>query len=147
MDENRNEKLASAREKTMERRADAVLSLLSNTPDGTVYDADTILKDLMDEADFEVSGIAEEIIGIWKKSGDRKSVEDLFQSFTDCGFGEWLRKCVSGTTRKDAAPEFGMDRLARAEQVLEDNGIEPDECSTVLQAIGYVLLDAELYPE
>lgn len=37
--------------------------------------------------------------------------------------------------------------LSRAEQVLIDNGIEPDEAEIVLQAIGYTLLDAELYPE
>lgn len=35
----------------------------------------------------------------------------------------------------------------RAEQVLIDNGIEPDEAPVVLQAIGYVLMDEELYPE
>lgn len=37
--------------------------------------------------------------------------------------------------------------LKKAEQVLIDNGIEKDEASTVLQALGYVLLDTELYPE
>lgn len=30
-------------------------------------------------------------------------------------------------------------------QVLTDNGIDPDEVAVVLQAIGYVLLDEELY--
>ena len=34
-----------------------------------------------------------------------------------------------------------------AEQVLIDNGVDNDEASVVLQAIGYVLLDIELYPE
>lgn len=34
-----------------------------------------------------------------------------------------------------------------AEKVLVDNGIEPDEACVVLQALGYVLLDEELYPE
>ena len=34
-----------------------------------------------------------------------------------------------------------------AEKVLIDNGIDADEADTVLQAIGYALLDAELYPE
>lgn len=34
-----------------------------------------------------------------------------------------------------------------AEHVLTDNGIEHDEAPTVLQALGYVLLDTELYPE
>ena len=37
--------------------------------------------------------------------------------------------------------------IKKAEQVLIDNGIEPDEASTVLQALGYALLDTELYPE
>lgn len=37
--------------------------------------------------------------------------------------------------------------LKKAEKVLVDNGIEKDEASTVLQALGYVLLDEELYPE
>lgn len=37
--------------------------------------------------------------------------------------------------------------IKRAEQVLVDNGIDRDEADTVLQAIGYALLDTELYPE
>ena len=35
--------------------------------------------------------------------------------------------------------------VTKAEQVLIDNGIEEDEAGIVLQALGYVLLDAELY--
>lgn len=38
------------------------------------------------------------------------------------------------------------ERISKAEQCLIDNGIEPDEASTVLQALGYILLDEELYP-
>lgn len=37
--------------------------------------------------------------------------------------------------------------IGRAEQCLIDNGIEPDEAPVVLQALGYILLDEELYPE
>ena len=37
--------------------------------------------------------------------------------------------------------------IRRAENVLIDNGIDKDEADIVLQAIGYVLLDTELYPE
>ena len=39
-----------------------------------------------------------------------------------------------------------IDKLKRAEQILIDNGIESDEASTVLQAIGFALLDEDLYP-
>lgn len=37
--------------------------------------------------------------------------------------------------------------IKKAEQCLIDNGVEPDEACTVLQALGYILLDEELYPE
>ena len=39
------------------------------------------------------------------------------------------------------------DTIEKAEQVLIDNGIEKDEAWVVLQALGYVLFDGELYPE
>ena len=39
------------------------------------------------------------------------------------------------------------ENLRKAEKVLIDNGIDEDEAETVLQAIGYTLLDEELYPE
>ena len=35
---------------------------------------------------------------------------------------------------------------AAAMKVLMDNGVEPDECGTVLQAVGYALCGAELMP-
>ena len=35
--------------------------------------------------------------------------------------------------------------IEAAEKALIDNGIEEDEAPTVLQAIGYILLDTELY--
>lgn len=41
--------------------------------------------------------------------------------------------------------EVTADTIRKAEQVLIDNGIDEDEAETVLQAIGYVLLDTELY--
>ncbi len=40
-----------------------------------------------------------------------------------------------------------QSQLDAAEKVLTDNGIDPEEAATVLQALGYVLLDIELYPE
>ena len=36
-------------------------------------------------------------------------------------------------------------KLKKAEQCLIDNGIASDEAETVLQALGYILLDKELY--
>ena len=43
--------------------------------------------------------------------------------------------------------EFIFNNRSKAEECLIDNGIDSDEASTVLQALGYILLDEELYPE
>lgn len=43
--------------------------------------------------------------------------------------------------------EITKEEIERTIKVLVDNGIEEDEAETVLQAIGYTLLDAELFPE
>lgn len=37
--------------------------------------------------------------------------------------------------------------IDNALKVLRDNGIDEDEAATVLQAIGYTLIDTELFPE
>jgi len=44
------------------------------------------------------------------------------------------------------AKEITEENMLRAQQVLIDNGIEEDEVDSVLQAIGYTLIDTELYP-
>lgn len=41
---------------------------------------------------------------------------------------------------------IAKSKIELAEQILIDNGIDPDEASIVLQALGYALLDVELYP-
>lgn len=38
------------------------------------------------------------------------------------------------------------EHIAKALKILIDNGIEDDEAEVVLQAIGYALLDVQLFP-
>jgi hypothetical protein len=40
---------------------------------------------------------------------------------------------------------ISIDKIKSAEKILIDNGIDADEASTVLQAIGFALLDEDLY--
>lgn len=42
--------------------------------------------------------------------------------------------------------EVSAEDIRRSQQVLIDNGIDEDEVDVVLQALGYTLLDTELYP-
>lgn len=83
------------------KKANIVLKLLKDTPDGTIRDADTILADLMENADFCQSGTAAEVIRIYKQSKDKKTVKCLFEFFTDTSFDSWLDQCVKQTTRSE----------------------------------------------
>lgn len=42
--------------------------------------------------------------------------------------------------------EITSEDIVRSKQILIDNGIEEDEADSVLQALGYALIDTELYP-
>ena len=83
----------------MEELLNKVEELNANVPDGIVKDADTILVDLIQENDFEFSGIAQDIFNIWKESKDKKSVEQMFFEFTGMEFDRYLMKCQSEITR------------------------------------------------
>lgn len=74
--------------------------LHNNTPEGIIRDADTILNDLIQENDFEFTGIAQDIFNIWKKTKDKKAVEEMFFEFVGIEFKEYLEKCLDEITRK-----------------------------------------------
>lgn len=67
--------------------------------DGIVKDADTILVDMVQENDFEITGIAQDIFNIWRNSSDKKAVEQMFFEFTDMEFKDFLEKCKDEITR------------------------------------------------
>ena len=45
------------------------------------------------------------------------------------------------------ATEITETQVDKALQCLIDNGIDQDEACVILQALGYILLDEELFPE
>lgn len=86
-------------EQTIEEMIKNVEKLNSNTPDGQIVDADTILVDLIQNCDYEFSGIAQDIFGIWKQSTDKKAVERMFFEFTGIEFDDFLEKCIKEISR------------------------------------------------
>ncbi len=83
----------------MEQLLKDVEELNNNTPDGVIADADTILADILQSNDFEITGSAQEIFEIWKSSTDRESIENLFYALTGEKFRDYLEKCKNEITR------------------------------------------------
>ena len=83
----------------MEKLLKEVEELNNNTPDGWIKDSDTILADIVQENDFEITGIAQDIFNIWRNSSDKEAVEQIFFEFTDMEFKDFLEKCKEEITR------------------------------------------------
>jgi hypothetical protein len=73
-----------------------------DTPEGIIRDSDTILVDLLNESDFEFSGISQDIFNIYKKSKDKESVKEMFFEFAGMEFEEYLAKCLEEITREES---------------------------------------------
>lgn len=82
-----------------EEKAKLALELYADTPAGDIFDADTILADAVQEADFEMTGLGEETIRIWLKSSDKPSVEQVFYNLAGIEFETFLDRCINETTR------------------------------------------------
>lgn len=76
-----------------EQAIQTVEDMAEHLPNGLIRDADTVLADILKEANFEFSGFAQDIFNIWRKSSDRKSVEQMFFEVTDYEFLDYLKKC------------------------------------------------------
>lgn len=77
-----------------------VKELNGSTPNGAIRDADTLLYDTIEEADFEITGIAECILLAWEKTSDKKAVEEMFYIFTNMHLEEFLEMCINKITRE-----------------------------------------------
>ena len=73
--------------------------LNSSTPNGMIIDSDTILADLLQDVDNEVSGFSQDIFNIYKRSKDKDAVKQMFFEFTGTEFDEYLDKCMKEITR------------------------------------------------
>ena len=68
-------------EGTVKELAEQVLDLSTKQPDGMIHDADTILADIMETADFQVSGISDDIL---------KLLTPPARLFPECSAQSWL---------------------------------------------------------
>ena len=79
-------------EKMIEELTEQVLDLSTKQPDGMIHDADTILADIMEAADFQVSGISDDILKLYLDVENKDDFESLFYLMTDEKFENYLLK-------------------------------------------------------
>ena len=94
----------------------------------------------------EAKNYVKEEIDEWADNRAGTEIEVDYENMS-AGYVDERDGCEWSIDEIDIMPYDYKKNLTATEQVLIDNGIEEDEASTVLQAIGYSLLNTELYPE
>ena len=108
-----------------EKLLNEVVELNNNTPDGEVYDADTILADIFDNLEYmcddsDLTGFADDVFSIWKESSDKEAVEKMFELFTEVSFKNYLETCKKNITRNNknegssTDDDFSLDAIMDA---------------------------------
>lgn len=146
--------------------------LWKSTPFGVIKDADTILLDAIEKADFEESGIAYELLSIYEQA-ERKEIsaeetfEKLFECIADVKFNAFLNRVLMETTRGKDYKEGFILPWKDYERLTSDLGCEcwtvntvhggvayemdPTEFQKTLDALsGYFemkITDVDIYPE
>lgn len=64
---------------------------------GLIYDGDSVLMDIMDDADVEPDEFLE-ICKIYRNSYDRPAVAMMFYTITGVEFEDFLKRCVNEMT-------------------------------------------------
>ena len=77
-----------------QKQVDRVVELSNKLPeDSSIQDCDTILADILDEADHEITGIGADVLDIYTESSDKERISLLFEVLTGTEFSDYLNKC------------------------------------------------------
>ena len=96
-----DDEVTATTDKSWEGRAiQNIKKLDENTPEGCIIDSDTILADLLEQCNYQETGLAHEIFDIYKNSADKEAVKKLFYIFTDMEFNSYLGTCMKKITRR-----------------------------------------------
>ena len=91
-----------------------IKKLDENTPEGCIIDSDTILADLIEQCNYQETGLAHEIFDIYKNSADKEAVKKLFYAFTDMEFDSYLGTCMKMITRRALIISIEMRQIIRS---------------------------------
>lgn len=110
---------------------------LDHFVDGDSVDSNQMLTLLEQLTHHEVSSSHADDYGVWIICKEYRASSSNYPTRLISG-------CTSIRDTKQNVSAPTSEMICRAEQCLIDNGIEPDEAETVLQALGYILFDADI---
>lgn len=90
----------------LDKAAASILSLQHKMPDGTVCDADTVLADILDNMETEVTGAGFELIELYQCSTDKPGFCRLFEALTGTTWTAFIEESLRVMT-KTAEPTMG----------------------------------------
>lgn len=77
-----------------QKQVDKIVELSNKLPkDSSIQDCDTILADILDEADHEITGIGTDVLDLYTESSDKERISQLFEVLTGTEFSDYLNKC------------------------------------------------------
>lgn len=104
-------------EGTVKELAEYVMDLSTKQPDGMIHDADTILADIMEAADFQVSGISDDILKLYLDVENKDDFESLFYLMTDEKFENYLLKSKKIMEQNIAESKHLKYKLAEKDEI------------------------------
>lgn len=104
-------------EGTVKELAEHVMDLSTKQPDGMIHDADTILADIMEAADFQVSGISDDILKLYLDVENKDDFESLFYLMTDEKFENYLLKSKKIMQQNIAESKHLKYKLAEKDEI------------------------------
>ena len=104
-------------EGTVKELAEHVMDLSTKQPDGMIHDADTILADIMEAADFQVSGISDDILKLYLDVENKDDFESLFYLMTDEKFENYLLKSKKIMEQNIAESKHLKYKLAEKDEI------------------------------
>lgn len=104
-------------EGTVKELTEQVLDLSTKQPDGMIHDADTILADIMEAADFQVSGISDDILKLYLDVENKDDFESLFYLMTDEKFENYLLKSKKIMEQNIAESKYLKYKLTEKDEI------------------------------
>ena len=77
-------------------KCESIIEMMDKMPNGVSFqDADTILQDIFDEMETEVTGVAKELITVYLNATNRQDVEKTFLVMTGVTWNSFIDKAYT----------------------------------------------------